>query len=84
MRMLEPTEVAVPGCRHHEFDREKLPGRIVSKLGDLGLADKSTNTTSDVTRSPAAQQLVSCTMLYHPKSRGFINHDICVTMCDYV
>lgn len=28
-------------------------GRIVSKLGDLGLAEKSTNTTSDVTSSLA-------------------------------
>lgn len=33
-------------------------GRVVSKLGDLGLAEKSTNTTSDVTRFPAA--LVDC------------------------
>ena len=37
----------------HEIMSIRHRGRIVSKLGDLGLAEKSTNTTSDVTSSLA-------------------------------
>lgn len=58
----------------HEIMSIRHRGRIVSKLGDLGLAEKSTNTTSDVTSS-LAESLSSSNLPFqcvdYPQAAGY-------------